>query len=159
MFQRVFFATWSQAERIAHLLRTCFYDAATLAPALGEAAANGHSEVVGVPEGPRVEAVWPSPVPGLRIRTRGQNDVHTAAKTQKKSVRKCAKAAGVDSPGIAQVLLAGNLAKADPALVVEGQSALHRAIINGHEEVRSFFGSEECAEEAWVLILQSFALP
>lgn len=75
-------ATMNNAERVRALLATCFYDAGAISPALLEASAKGHEDVV-------------------------------------------------------NALLLGGLCKADPAAIdeKEGQSALHRAMTNGHEEI------------------------
>lgn len=75
-------ATTDNASLAKALVATCFYDAATMSPALLEASARGFGDVV-------------------------------------------------------DVLLAGGMAKADPVAVdaTEGQSALHRAMTNGHEDI------------------------
>lgn len=75
-------ATMNNAELVRALLATCFYDSATMSPALLEASAKGYADVV-------------------------------------------------------TVILAGGMAKADPVAIdaKEGQSALHRAMTNGHEEI------------------------
>merc|ERR1712194_572594 len=74
--------TANNAKLVRALIATCFYDSASMSPALLEASAKGYADVV-------------------------------------------------------DVLLAGGMATADPVAIdaKEGQSALHRAMTNGHEEI------------------------
>jgi len=75
-------ATWNKPDVVKALVATCFYDVASMSPALLEASAKGYPDVV-------------------------------------------------------YALLAGGMSKADPVALdaKEGQSALHRAMMNGHEEI------------------------
>ncbi|CAE8621234.1 unnamed protein product [Polarella glacialis] len=75
-------ATHGQADLVKALVATCFYDSATMLPALLEASSKGYLEVV-------------------------------------------------------EALLKGDMSKADPVAVdeKEGKSALHRAMVNGHEDI------------------------
>ena len=87
--------TWDKPERVAALVQTCFYDSATLLPALLEASGKGHTDCV-------------------------------------------------------RALLAADLAKPDVAAVdaTEGQSALHRALTNGQEEVAKLLVDQVPSSEA-----------
>eukprot|EP00747_Dinoflagellata_sp_TGD_P188872 gnl/TRDRNA2_/TRDRNA2_48469_c0_seq1.p2 gnl/TRDRNA2_/TRDRNA2_48469_c0~~gnl/TRDRNA2_/TRDRNA2_48469_c0_seq1.p2 ORF type:complete len:307 (+),score=84.86 gnl/TRDRNA2_/TRDRNA2_48469_c0_seq1:40-960(+) len=91
-------ATWNDPARVQLLVGTCFYDSATMSPALLEAAAKGYTEVVAV-------------------LLNGKNGMSKASAT------------ALDS--------------------AEGTSALHRAMMNGHEEIcKMMIDTLESAEVA-----------
>mmetsp|Transcript_17638 Transcript_17638/g.30892 ORF Transcript_17638/g.30892 Transcript_17638/m.30892 type:complete len:228 (+) Transcript_17638:46-729(+) len=75
-------ATWNKKDRVKALIDTCFYDSASMSPALLEASSKGYTDIV-------------------------------------------------------DLLLAGGMSKADPVAIdaTEGQSAFHRAMTNGHEDI------------------------